>query len=391
MDRYEWMNKIDPFMPEPLLNKRQKISLFIRKKSSASLAVSTSAWTGSSFLIWLYFGIITPLAIIASLPLMLLVFLLLGTCCLSLIVGSISPTLGNQINQINALNAIAAHKTSHLFASIPYTRYQSQKRSNDERVIVYQLDSGGAIYLSLGGGILLDAGNQSTFNSQVFPGLKKNGAKLDTLIASHSDINHIQGLTQALTEFPIRQILIPASKGTSRSPAYVELVTTAQKFGIKIITATEKTFPVAPKIKMEIIHIPDEELPLADDRCLIFMLHWYHKRILFINDSGHYFGHWLRKRQSDPTIEKLNPDTLIIGKHSRNKSLHPELIELLKPKVIIATQAFYPADQSRTNQWINEVKKQCSELYLLNQTGAVTITQDEHILNYETFLKNVDK
>ena len=143
-------------------------------------------------------------------------------------------------------------------------------------MIVYQLDSGGAIYLSLGGGILLDAGNQSTFNSQVFPGLKKNGAKLDTLIASHSDINHIQGLTQALTEFPIRQILVPASKGTSRSPAYVELVTTAQKFGIKIITATEKTFPVAPKIKMEIIHIPDEELPLADDRCLIFMLHWHH-------------------------------------------------------------------------------------------------------------------
>ena len=391
MDRYEWVNKIDPFMPESLLNKRQKISLFIRKKSSASLAVSTSAWTGSSLLIWLYFGIITPLAIIASLPLMLLVFLLLGTCCLSLVVGSISPTLGNQINQINALSATAAHKTSHLFASIPYTRHQSRKWSNDEKVIVYQLDSGGGIYLSLGGGILLDAGNQSAFNSQILPGLKKNGAKLDTLIASHSDIKHIQGLTQALTKFPIKQILIPASKGTSRSPAYIELVTTAEKSETRIITATERTFPVAPGITMEIIHIPDEELPLADDRCLIFMLHWHHKRILFINDSGHYFGHWLRKRQSDPTRKKLNPDALVVGKHSRNESLHPDLIGLLKPKVVIATQALYPADQSRTNRWISEVKKQCSELYLLNQTGAITITQDEHILDYETFLKNVDK
>ncbi len=385
MKRYEWMQTIDPFMPEVMLNKYQKFTLWLRKKSAASLAVSTSAWSGSSLLIWLYFGIITPLAIIASLPLMLIVFALLGTCCLSLITGAISPSLGEKVNQLNSYNASAAHYISHSFASIPHTRFQKQAWANDEKVIIYQLNDGGGSYLSLGGGLLLDAGDLSTFKSQVLPGLKKNGVKLDTLIASHSDINHIAGLTEALKNFPIKQALIPAGK--SKSPAHREFINTANELGITVIHASKNNYPIAENISIEIIHSPQETLPLADDRCLTFMLHWHNKRILFLNDSGHYFSHWLRKRQHDPLLEKLTPDVLVIGKHARDNSIHPEIISMLRPKTLIATQAYYPAEQSRTNKWIHEVKNQGISLLLLNESGAVTITQDNDQLDFQTMLE----
>lgn len=384
MARYEWMQKIDPFMPEVLLSRHQKSALWLRKKSAASLAVSTSAWTGSSLLIWLYFGIITPLAIIASLPLMLIVFALLGTCCLSLITGAISPTLGAKVNQLNSYNASAAHYISHKFASIPNTRHHQQAWGSDEQVIIYHLNDGGGAYLSLGGGILLDAGDQSIFKSQVLPGLKKNGAKIDTIIASHFDINHIQGLTETLKHFPIKQILIPAGK--SKSPAHRELINTANQLSIKVINASKSNYPIAANISIEIIHIPEETLPLADDRCLTFMLHWHNQRILFLNDSGHYFSHWLRKRQHDPTQEKLAPDLLVIGKHARDASIHPDIIRLLQPKTVIATQAYYPAEQSRTNSWIHQVESQGISLHLLSQSGAVTITQEDDLLDFQTML-----
>jgi competence protein ComEC len=386
MNRYEWINYIDPFFPQSLLTRKQKAWLKVRKTSSDSLAVSTSAWFGSSFLIWLYFGLITPIAIIASVPLMFIVFLLLGTCCLSLTLGSISPTLGKSINQLNAYTATAAHGISHFFASIPYSRYHAQPWSTGERIVIYSLPKGGgAAYLSLGGGILLDAGNESQFYGNIYPSLDKNGARLDTLIASHPDINHVQGLTQALQEFPIKQLLIPPGK--SRSTTYNELVRTAQNKGIRIITSDETTFPIADGITLELIHTPSKYLPFADDRCLILMLHWHGKRILFLNDSGHQLTHWLRQREHNPNLQKLTPDVLILGKHTLDDSLHPDIISLLSPKTIIATQSYYPPDQSRSTRWINSIKSQGINLYLLNQSGAVTITQNENNLQFETVRK----
>jgi len=233
---------------------------------------------------------------------------------------------------------------------------------------------------------LIDAGNQSTYKSQILPGLIKNGANVDTLIASHADINHIQGLTQALTDFPIKQILIP--KGGSRSTAHTKLKSEANRLGIKIITATENSFPIDQSIHLEIIHAPNENLPLADDRCLNFILHWHDKRILFINDAGHHFSHWVRATQGQHDDKQLKPHVLIMGKHSNDSSIHPEIIEALSPQTIIATQTYYPAEQSRSNKWIYEIQKQPLSLYLLNETGAVTITLKDDNLRFNTVLEN---
>ena len=389
MKRYQWIKYLDPFLPQSLLTRKQQAWLKLRTSTSDTLAISTSAWVGSSPLIYLYFGIITPIAIIASVPLMFIVFLLLGTCCLSLTLGSISPTLGKNINQLNTYTADAAHSISRLFASIPHTRYHAKPWSTGERIVIYSLPKGGgATYLSLGGGILLDAGNKSQFQKEILPSLTKNGARIDTLIASHPDINHTQGLTQAIKHFPIKQLLIPP--GDNKSPAYAELIRTTQKNAITITTATETTYPIAKNITLQLIHTPSENLPLADDRSLILMLHWHGKRILFLNDSGTQLTHWLRQQANTPQLQNLTPDILVLGKHKQENSIHPDIIHLLSPKTIIATNSHYPPEQSRSTTWINAIKKQGIQLHLLNQTGAITITQNQdqqnNHLHYQTTL-----
>lgn len=385
--RFEWINHIDPFFPHSLLNRKQKVWLSLRRKTSASLAVSTSAWFGSAPLVWGYFGLITPISIIAGLPLMVIVFVLLVTCCFSLLVGSLSPTLGEYVNRANAYNADASYSISHVFASIPYSRYHAQPWSTGERVVIYQVnEGGGGAYLSLGGGILLDAGNQSEFKWQMLPSLTKNGARIDTLIASHPDIDHIQGLISAIEEFPIKQIIIP--HGDGRSAAYATLLKTAEEKGINVIRAEENLFPITDGVSIELIHAPPKDLPLADDRTLVFMLHWHGKRILFLNDSGHHLAHWLRKRENTPGIKKLTPDILVLGKHKLDDSLHPEIIELLAPKSIIATNAAFPTDQARSDDWIYAIKNQGIDLFLLDQSGAVTINQENGELEFDTVLKS---
>ena len=375
INRYKWINYIDPFFPLSLLNKKQKVWLKIRKHISDTLAVSTSAWFGSALLIWIYFGLITPLAIIASVPLMLIVFLILATCCLSLTLGSISPSLGNTINQLNAYSANTTHSISKSITSIPHSRYHARPWLGEEKIVIYHLKKGSeGTYLSLGGGILLDAGDRSQFQRNILPSLEKNGAPVDTLIATHPDVDHIQGLTEAIYQYSIKQLIIP--NATTRSQAFNQLLQTARENNVNIIKATETTYPISTGISLEIIHIPSDNLPLADDRCLVPLIHWYDKKILFLSDSGHYFTHWLRK-QPQSTLENIQPDLLVLGKHSREESIHPEIIQLLSPKTIIATQSYYPQEQSRSNTWINSVKAKGIKLYLLDQSGAITVTQDK--------------
>lgn len=380
MNRYDWLNYIDPFFPHALLSKRQKGWLHMRKRASETLAVSTSAWFGSSFLIWLYFGLITPLAIIASLPLMFIVFILLSTCCLSLTVSSVSPATGKLINQLNAHTANTAHWISHFFASIPNTRYHSQPWATGERIVIYHIpEGGGAAYLSLGGGILLDAGNSPQFRYEIMPSLRKNGARIDTLIASHPDIRHIQGLIPAMDEFPIKQLIIPS--GNTKSSSINEILRIAEIEKISIIRPSKKTYPVAKGISLELIYAPSEENPLADDRTLVFLLHWHSKRILFLNDSGHHFTHWLRNHKN---IENITPDVLILGKHTRAGSLPPDILNLINPRVIIATQSHFPPEQSRSPKWITAIEKSGTKIYLLDQSGAVTLTQTNGEIHYQT-------
>lgn len=390
LERFQWINYIDPFYPHSLLSKKQKAWLSLRRKTTDAIAVSTSAWCGSSILIWIYFGLITPIAIIASVPLVMIVFILLGTCCLSLLVGSISPTFGEYVNRANTFNANASYGISHVFASIPHSRYQSQPWSSGERVVIYQINSGGGVYLSLGGGILLDAGNASDFEWQMLPSLTKNGARIDTLIASHTDIDHIHGLINAMEKFPIKQIIIP--HGDARSAAYAKLIKTASEKGIRVIrneenTFSKNTFPIADGVSLELVHAPPNYLPLADDRTLVFMLHWHGKRILFANDSGYHFAHWLRQKLYSDDTKKLTPDVLVLGKHHLDDSLHPEIIELLAPKTIIATNSPFPPEQARSLTWINAIKDQGINLFLLDHSGAVTITQENGALHFETILK----
>ncbi|MDC0088252.1 ComEC family competence protein, partial [Akkermansiaceae bacterium] len=99
------LTDIDPFMPRLLLSKWQTIFLSRKNWLKNALSVSLSAAIGSTPLIWLHFGIITPISVIAGIPLMLIVFSILALSMLSLSIGSlIAPTAG-LFNKTNALTA----------------------------------------------------------------------------------------------------------------------------------------------------------------------------------------------------------------------------------------------------------------------------------------------
>lgn len=377
-NRWKWLTYLDPFFPRSLLTKKQNILYQIRHKAASTLSVSSSAWVGSSFLIWLYFGLITPIAIIASLPIMLLVFALLSVCCLSLTLGSLSDNIAKPLNQLNGLIATTTHNITKFCSSAETLRYQQKPWSKDERIIIYSIPEGGAAhYICIGGGVMLDAGSGDHFYSEIWPSLRKNSARIDSLIASHHDVNHIQGLTKVIDKFPIKQLII-ADSG-NRSTSYRELADKAKEQTISILPPSKATLPLTEHSSIEILDTGNPSYPLADDRCSVFLLHWRDKKILFFNDAGANSEENIRRNHP-----KLTVDIIITGKHANDHSLSINSIRAFGASQVIATQAPYPAGEMRSDLWKARLFLAGIELLLLDETGGITLTQKNGKLDIQT-------
>lgn len=375
--RWSWMTAVDPFFPKSLFTRWQQCLYHLRHKSASTLSVSSSAWVGSSFLIWLYFGLITPIAIIASLPIMLMVFTLLTVCCLSLTLGSLSDSIAKPLNRFNGVIANTTHVTTRFFSSLDFLRYHRKRWAKDERIVIYSIpDGGAATYIGLGGGVMLDAGNSDHFYSEVWPSLRKNGAPIDSLIASHADVNHLQGLKEIIKRFEIKQLVI--AKSNRRSRSHYELLDLASQHDIQVITPQRQNLPLRENASIEILDTGDPNYPLADDRCSILLLHWDGKKILFYNDSGGQSEQ--RMKENYP---QLKADIVVLGKHGNDQSISTDTIKSLNPSHVIASQSIYPEGEHRTEQWKNALKNSGIKLFLLDQSGAITLTQENARLEVE--------
>ncbi len=381
------MAEIDPFMPHLLLTSWQETQLNIRKWLKNSISISMAAWMGSAPLMWIHFGIITPIAIIAGIPLMLMVFLILAITMLSLAISPIWQPAGSAINQVNATIAKATYHSATFFANLPGSHfYKHPSTSENQKIIVFDLPyGGGATLINLGGGILLDSGKQSHFQRHVRPSLEALKSSPDSLIISHADVAHCGGMSAHLTQFQPKQAIIP--RAHLRSPSYKDFLSKATYTNCKLIIPQHaQTFQIQPGIFLEILHAPAEldGYGLADDTGLVIKLHWHGWRILFTGDAG--FITETRLLESD--ID-LGADLIIMGRNADDYSGTLSFINAVSPQAIISTNTDFPLNERIPEQWRELLQNK--DIHLLDQqrTGAVTITLKKGNLTLTPTISNV--
>lgn len=379
--RYELISYTDPFLPRRLFTRWQSFSLRCRRYLRNSLAVSSSAYLGSAPLTWLYFGIITPISILASLPLIALVFCILALGSLSICGFALYPPFASMLNQANAQLATLTHQTAAQFASIPFTHYRRQTWGSGERIVIYHLKKGGAAcYLGIGGGTLLDVGSASSFPKQILPSLLKNGARVDSLIATHHDTQHVGGAALAAATFPLKQTIVP--------PSLLSLHQQLNKSGCHLHHPSSGTYPLTAESHLEFFCPADTSSPelaqyAADDACSLILLHWQNKRILFQNDAGFAFEQELAEQT---TPQQLHADILVLGKHAKDFSATIDHIRRISPNIIIASHGNFPQSETRSAMWQEQIRALGIRLLLLNESGAVTLHLENGDLRLSTFL-----
>ncbi|WJH32993.1 DNA internalization-related competence protein ComEC/Rec2 [Paenibacillus sp. CC-CFT747] len=246
-----------------------------------------------------------------------------------------------------------------LFALLMIYGYSPDKWNREATVNFIDVGQGDAIWIHTPGdrNLLVDGGGTVSFrkagedwkNRQdsyevgrklLVPLLKKRGIhKLDALIITHGDQDHIGGLQAVLEQIPVKRIFF---NGTVKNNATLrKLLQTAQDRGIPLFAAGEGTrFDPDGETSLVFLYPLSEgetkirEEEHQNDSSLVFLMDMYQKRFLFSGDMEKEGEAELLTRLDAAGIrpESLQPiDVLKIAHHGSKTSSTPEWLEFWKP------------------------------------------------------------
>lgn len=339
---FAWIQRKDAHLPQDEYSRVRRASLWLRRKTAQSLAVSTAAWGGSTPLTAYHFGLITPASIPATVVQIPIVFCLLATALVSALVHPVAPWASRGMNQVNAVLANACVGVAQGFAAAPGGHFRIDGGGGD-KLVVFDLPygNGAAVFSSGdGGATLIDCGSARSFRSHVLGSLRRQGIRPESVILTHPDGGHLGGGAAVWKTLPIRQALLPVAD--ARSPAYRAWINDAPAAGLNTgFAKSGDRLPLGDDAWIEVVHEPSHVSPRAraDERVMIVRLHWRGWRILFTSDAGLVTERYLLESGVD-----VAADVIVAGKHANDLSLGDDFIAAVNPQAIIAANADFPVE-----------------------------------------------
>lgn len=374
--------ELDPFFPTRLLSDGQRKVLAVRTYFANLGASSLAAWLGSMpIMIW-HFGIVTPVAVFASLILIPATLVILALAFFATIVGTISPVVGTGVNKVNSGVATLSYYTAKGFSKVPLGHWQSRRLTPGDWVVFDCHDGGAASFLDVEGGAMIDVGGRKFFHEQLRSVLGRWNVDLETVFVTHPDGDHVGGLPLLLERGGLKKAILPMPQALS--PSYREFVAGAETMGCgKVIGETGARFELDDEVWVEILR---EGQPssrgIADNRIMVMKVHWKGWKVLITGDLGINDELALIKDGTD-----LSADVVIMGRHAWGVSGQHQFLKATGAEVVITSAAKFPSYEMPKERWLKHVRSEGYHLFNQWETGAVIIDFEGDELQLRSFLQ----
>lgn len=212
-------------------------------------------------------------------------------------------------------------------------------------------DADAAIVCSNGEVLMIDTGAPDDEDAVLGRISELGIEKVDILILSHPDKDHIGNAKAILERYPVGMILMPDVQKGSELEA--ELMTVIEDKKIPV----EKPLPGHSKIpfgscQLEILSGRKDEYRQINDVSLVTILHCSGRRVFFGGDIEN-------KRIEELLLEKLPTcDVVKIPHHGKDETLSGSLLRILRPQICVVT-----ADIAETSILTELEQQNCSIWY----------------------------
>ena len=214
--------------------------------------------------------------------------------------------------------------------------------------------------------VLIDAGEKG-FGKTILAWLEAQGIeKLDYLIVTHFDKDHVGGAAKLLNSIPVGTVL--QSSGAKDSEEYENYLKALDKAGITAVTVRELTDFTLDGVRYTVD--PPRQTSYAEDESnnssLIVTVQHGDLRFLFAGDA-----------QTERLAEFLDTepaacDVLKLPHHGKEEPLLEALLEATRPTYAVITSS----DEEPESEAVLAALEQAGVRALLTRSGAITLTSD---------------
>jgi competence protein ComEC len=222
--------------------------------------------------------------------------------------------------------------------------------------------------------ILIDGGpNPDTVCQQLGKRMPFWDKSLDMVVLTHSDDDHLVGLTGVLRHYKVSQVL---ESGYGEGPVYREWLTEVEEKEIDwTIARAGQKIDLGEGIVLEVIH-PGEDLleeteSKANSNSVVLRLVWNEVSFLLTGDADDAAE---QDMMYGGVLRSLDCTVLKVGHHGSKYSTSPEFLSAVDPQVAVISvgegNAFgHPSDELLAR--LNGV-----EVYRTDECGTITFSTD---------------
>jgi len=381
----------DPFLPQSLVRGPRRWMHSSYEWLCGGAAVSLAAWIGSlPFILW-YFHLVTPISLLANLVVVPIAFFVLAVALLSLMTTPLLPWVALIFNNANWTLATLVISIVHLFAQIPgghfYIGEPHWGGRNSATTTVLDLGTGAAVHVRVNGhDWLVDCGSERTYERTVREYLHWAGVnRLDGVVLTHGDSQHIGGITQLLSDFPrVRLIDNPAPDRSAIHRRLARLTSGSEGHGRKPaeLVAGENFHLSRDAIAHVLFPSRGFAGATADDQALVVRLLIQPETfVLFMSDAGAETERALLSTGPD-----MHSEILVKGQHHSGISGSAPFLDAVLPRLIIATSSEFPEHERINEEWTEQLRARGIKLFRQDETGAVELNFSRHEWSARAYL-----
>lgn len=260
-----------------------------------------------------------------------------------------------------------------LNGSVPTT----QAATKEMKVHFIDVGQGDAIYIKTAAGqnIIIDGGNKN--GSKVVSYLKKQKVKkIDVMIATHPDADHIGGLDDILRAFKVKSVYAPKVSHTTK--VYKEFLTAVKKEGLKIKTAKKGVKIPLKGVNAKFV-APVKTYAKNDLNNWSAVLHvtYGKKSFLFTGDAE-------TKSETDMVKSKqtLKADVIKVGHHGAKTSTSSSLLKAVKPTYAIISVGKGNKYGHPTSTVLKRLEKSKIKVLRTDKQGTIIATTNGKTLKF---------
>ena len=212
-------------------------------------------------------------------------------------------------------------------------------------------------------------GDPSVGRRIIAPALWARGVnRLDTVILSHADLDHYNGLPDLLDRFPIGKIRIPQGFGGPSNPGAVRLIQDVRSRGIPVLETSAPDSWESAGVQFTVQHPPRDWYPQASDNARSLVLDVAHGGLhLLLTGDLEQLG--LIDLIARPRPEP--PPDILLSPHHGGRSANPSTLYLwASPRTVIVSQRSLPTS---SNDALSPLERQGVPVRRTWRDGAIQL------------------